>query len=303
MESSDIINMFEYFNSNAKTEFTIILFLEVAVPLIIFFIIRTIVLFHIEKVKIKTGTSIGKKKKSYILGHMGLQLLAAFLVAYVLVAIRKTDITDYVWNCLVSPGIGAFAAILFDLKVFMPNEKSNPLTTIGFGKGSEKSESSKLETAEARIDAAQDRLPQELAEEDSFNNIMISCMNGVISSIKKNDAKIDKVSEQCLDMQKLILNLQEAEMKEYQIELKSAMYKCLDKGFITPQENDEIEIKYNSYINLLGGNGVIKHLHDDRFVQLPVHEERRKKNVAVEVDRRRDSKSQIYYHKRKGCIN
>lgn len=303
MESSDIINMFEYFNSNAKTEFTIILFLEVLIPLLIFFFIRTITLFHLEKTKFTADKTKAKLKKSYILGHMGTEILASFLVAYVLVAIRKTDITDYVWNCLVSPGIGAFAAILLDLKVFMPNEKSNPLTTVGFGKGSEKNESSKLETAEVRIDAAQDRLPQELAEEDSFNNIMISCMNNVISGLQKSDEKIDKISTQCLDMQKLILNLQKAEMKEYQIELKSAMYKCLDKGFVTPQENDEIEVKYNSYVDLLGGNGVIKRLHDDRFVQLPIHEERRKKSVAVEVDRRKDSKSQIYYHKRKGCIN
>lgn len=277
MDTEDVISFSQYFFDAKKSEFGLILLLEILIPLLIFFFIRAIFLLKIEKVKIKDTTAANRVKRSYILGHVAIQLLIATIIAYILVTLNKSQITDYVWNVLIAPAAGSIAAIMFDLKIFMPTEKKNPLKVVGSKDGSEKT----VEKAIPAITSVQERIPQELADEDSFNNIMISCMNNLLDEIKKTDEKIDNLTNQNAEMGKMISALQEAEMKAYQVELKNLMYQCLNKGFITPQENEEIEIKYNSYINLLGGNGFIKHLYEERFVELPIHEERRGNGSSI----------------------
>lgn len=318
MNSGDWINIIEYFKNIVGTGITIPMFCQMTGMLFIYLFTRLCIFFKIEGLSFSNKKQLSQKdttKRAYITEHIIIEALIAFALAYVIIILRCANATNYIWNMIIAPGIGFVLAILIDAKIIMKSEENIPMSLFLHKLRKNKSSSSsssqtttpssiniQVNTGNRNIDTpvktdnaiSNNEIPpllshieEDAAESDDFNATVIEHMNNIIDIQSVSMGKIDTIVEQCDKMQNIIKNLQETEMKEYQIKLKQQMYACLNKGFVTPSENEEIESAYHSYTELLGGNGEVKALHDKRFIKLEIHEDRRKQNIPIEYDRRK----------------
>jgi len=323
MEYEGWINVIEYFKKMVGTGITIPMFFQMAGMLFVYLFIQLCIFFKIEGLSFGNKKPLSQKdktKKAYITGHITIEALIAFAIAYVIIILRCADSTNYIWNMIIAPGVGLVLAILIDVKTVMKNEENVPVSLSLYklrkSKGNSSSSSTQnnvpsnnlapsiniqvntgngdIEAPAAKSQAATKEAPpllphieEEVAESDGFNETVIKNINNIIDVQAISMSKIDTIVEQCDKMQTIVTNLQKSEMKEYQIKLKKQMYACLNKGFATPQENEDIESAFYSYTKLLDGNGEVKALHDQRYVNLDIHEDRRKQNIPVEHDRRK----------------
>lgn len=115
-------------------------------------------------------------------------------------------------------------------------------------------------------------------EQDRRCADMTSLVNGINDHIKEVEDKIISYNE---DIDKI----KKAELDELKPILKKDIYDSLNKGFVTPADNDRITAEYLTYINL-GGNHEVKFLFENYYLKLGVHEDRRKSDISVENDRR-----------------
>ena len=223
--------------------------------------------------------STTKKKKGAILNHLGLEIIIAFLIAFLLVIIIKSKADNYIMNIVFAPLFGVIISLCIDNWVLIPKEAETM-----FKKA--QNSSSPITTSLSEMVDVVDIIDQNIIESDDFRPIVAKSINHIKKVQEEHEVKIDKISCKCDNTIELLQNLQESERNDKKILLKKAMYDCLAKGFITPEERDKIELEYYSYTELLGGNSDVQDLHDNHFKKLSVHNERRKEEVEVEVDRR-----------------
>ncbi len=138
-------------------------------------------------------------------------------------------------------------------------------------------------------------LSEDLADSDEFDNKIIKTINSIktenanqnalITEMKLEQERQSKeISENSKRLESTIndLNiLKQSEMINKKIELKKMIYDCLNQGFATPDQNDKITMYYQSYI-ALGGNHEIESLYQAHYLNLEVHEDRRK--VTLNID-------------------
>jgi hypothetical protein len=214
---------------------------------------------------------------------------------------------SYIMNYAIAPAVGMVLAIYLNNKYITPLFKSssnkkkeedkniNPSITVNIN--NEKKE--KSEDSDDINDEKYKHIDNKVAEDDNFNYIIIDSINSIKDIIKNTQAKysnrlkvntekIDKTVKSVEDIDGKVETvnakieitnstlevLKQSAMNDKKLELKSLIYDCLNKGFATPEENDKITIKYNSYV-ALGGNHEVKALYENHYLNLQVHEDRR----------------------------
>jgi len=254
--------------------------------LFMIFLIRFFILHGIDAKKTKRKYDL-KHATIYILSHVVLEFGIALFICYILAKLTGGAINNYMVNFILGPIIGTLLAIYVDNKIFIPIEAAT-----GFGSKLMKSakKDDKKDNSNITININQDNkekkeevlsdtlnvdpkiLDDSIADSDDFNTDIIHAINDIKKEnasqnrvINSNTKKLDKTIE--------ALNvLQEAEMINKKIELKSLIYTCLNQGYSTPEQNDKITLLYGSY-EALGGNHEIKSLYYQHYLKLPVHGE------------------------------
>lgn len=309
--NNDYFNIAEfYFDEFEDIYVNPIIFLEFTLILIAVFIIRGLFLYNIEKEK---GFKNDKEKhnmKRYIAGHMLIQLVFAHAIAYILIKLTNAQIDSYIINMAFAPTVGLISAIIFDVKVLIPLEGNSSVGSVNKAdksKKSKKGDSSGGNNITVNINNIDNDenthehnnhhdVPAEnsnlkyldsdkIIDEDNFDEIIVKSINDVITSQFVLNNRFDELTSQVTEMARIVEMLRLSEMNDKKIELKILIYKCLNNGFATPQENDKITLKYQSYRDL-GGNHEIQTLYEEHYLKLSIHEDRRKNNTNVENDRR-----------------
>lgn len=332
-ENVDIANY--YFNKFDTIYVEPIVFGEFTTILVLVYLIRWLILFKIEKGKNPKATKQDLKNVSlYFMGHCLIELLASYIIAYCLIKLTNANPASYIINMIVAPSIGIITAIILDNKFLIPLESasgignifekkkkkssddsggdksngssSNSNVTINIGGGTSNTKPNMPNMQILRPSTLSERagqfLSRDIAEDDDFNIKIIDAINEVKEF---QNAMSDQLHSSLVDIE----TLKESEMINKKIELKSMIYRCLNNGFATPEENDKITMYYHAYRSL-GGNHEVESLYTNHYLHLGVHEDRRKHsqrhidatntyfdpNSDTYKDDRRDSNKRIYVY-------
>ena len=278
-----------YLERLAQDKLNPIVFFGFLAILLLIFIIRFFILYGIEKKKTKRKYDL-KHATIYIMSHTSTEFMIAVFTCFILVKLTGGNINNYMINFVLAPIVGTLLGVYADNKIFIPIE-----TATGFGsklmksgKKEEKKDNNITiningtdanKEKETAIDKPVDILPlngiptvldDSMADSDDFNTDIIHAINDIKKEnasqnkvINSNTKKLDKTIE-------TLTVLQEAEMINKKLELKSLIYACLNQGYATPEQNDKITLLYQSYESL-GGNHEIKTLYYQHYLKLPVH--------------------------------
>lgn len=293
---SDYFSVFEYyfgkFGSNTMEP---IIWIEFSLALLIGFAIRGYFLIQFELGRIDKDDKVSRKKISiYCAGHIIYEFLIGYIVCYCLVNFANANPKAFIVNTLVCPGAAFLAGYIIDIKIIMKLEKSGPVANID--KEIEERESHKPSNTVIEIPQEEEDDNDDKIKKINLNNIqtcdaqlafkIISTLNEVIDKSNNNNIAITDVSSKIEILEKALYILKETERKDKMLEVKSLIYKCLNKHFATPEENDMVIAKYNAYRLLVENDLEMEALYN-KYSQLSVHEDRRKKDVPVENDRRK----------------
>ena len=300
----EFIKGFDYFRQNAMEGLSVSAFLQLTISLLVFFLIRTVVWFDMEGISMKPD-NIHKKRRGYILGHIGVEFIVAYFISYLITLLRGAADVKVIWYCVVAPSIGLFLSMIIDHKIIMPLEKNLPgsmqLTKDHKG-GSKKTDSKDKDSNEINInintggqnpdegqsklqsgvppEARFEHIPEEIAQDSTFTERIIKEINTMKDTQREHESALQSLTRMCEGISDMVTDLQRAEVQRYGVNLKKKIYHCLGKGFATPQEWEEVEVEYEIYHDILHGNGQIQKLHDTKFAQLNVREDTMSRSLA-----------------------
>lgn len=268
----DINNFFQIINyvgeitTSGKAAFEI--FIQVSVSLLIMFALRVILIFKSAGIHFFKEQKY-KKQRGIILNHIGIEIIIAFILTYLLLLMINSANNNLIINMIVAPLLGQIVAIFIDDKWFAQSDYDNM-----YG-----SKTSSMHTL-AQLTQIDTNITQEMIDSEDFRPIVAKLINEMQDIQDSHEEKINKSYE-------MLANLVEATRNERRIKLKKEMYDCLSKGFITPLEREKIESEYRDYRTLLNGNHDVQELYENHYSKLEVHEERRKQNIQVTNDKRK----------------
>lgn len=217
-----------------------------------------------------------RRERRYIIGHCGAEWLIAFIIGYILIILRGGGGHDSVtWNSLIAPGLGIIAAIIIDRKFLIDPAKLTNGTSDHDKTEDPNKEVNNMKAVSPNVNVLSPHLPESLADDIDFRERIIESVNQMKDIQQVHDDNIGKLRERCDGIADVLDSMQRASRNQYGITLKKKMYSCLSKGYATPQEYDEIEVEYEIYHDLLGGNGPIERLHNNKFANLEVREDKR----------------------------
>lgn len=250
--------------------------------LAIIFIIQYFVNYSISHLsnEEKNDKELVDSYRSYIFRHTSINFVFAALVTFVCVALVNSDI-NIIWNFIISPFIGFILSVWFDNEVLSKFEIKydnfkNPLSE------KKEDEHSKSNTPTSNINININNGDHDDDDEDLFvlnddinlgNNEKIEkTINRVIKE-QKNQSEILKDHSAQLTEQSLILeNVQRLMKNVIRFELEDLIYDALGKGYVTPEEDKKIRIKYKDYRDNKG-NGDIQELYEKRYLNLKIRDE------------------------------
>lgn len=298
----EFIKGFDYFRENAMEGLSVSAFLQLTISLLVCFLVRLFVWFDMEDISFRR-TNINKKRRGYIVGHVCVEFIIAYFIAYLITLLRGAADVKVVWYCFVAPGIGLILSMIIDHKIIMPLEKNLPgnmaLTKYhksGSVKEKEKKDSNEIninintgnkeEGSENQlaslvsVESKFDHIPLEVAQDPDFTERIIQDINSMKDTQKEHENALKSLTRMCEGISDMVADLQRAEVQRYGVNLKKKIYHCLGKGYATPQEWEEVEVEYEIYHDILHGNGQIQKLHDTKFAQLSVREDTRSTSLA-----------------------
>ncbi len=270
----DVINYVGEITSSSKVIATV--FIELAISLLIMFGLRVILIFKTAGIKFIKEEKY-KMQKGIILNHIGIEIIIALIISFLLLLMIKTTSNNLIINMIVAPLLGQIVAIFIDDKWFAQKDYESI-----YG-GKDKKSAHSL----ADLIGIPGDITQEMIDSEDFKPIVAQTINQIRDKQDKQEHKIDSTIE-------MLSKLLESEKNEKRVLLKKQMYDCLAKGFITPSEREKIESEYNDYRELLNGNHDVQHLYENHFSKLGVHEDRRKQDVKVDNDRRQQKRNCEY---------
>ncbi len=300
--AGDYFNIYEFYTKKFSELYVDPkIFIEYNLILLIAFLIRLGVLYKIESRK-KAKANEKQNKYTYIFGHIGIEWFIATLVTYFIVKSTNALLDSYIINLMIAPFAGFIAGLYIDLKLLIPAEANTPMGSLMSIKSKKESKSDDT-TVNININSYPDHKEEEsinddpmmnirkldekiLEDEENFNTSILNAINEVISVQNSHSKKIDDTDDKLNSIIVSIDHLRESDMIDKQVSLKHMIYKCLNNGFATPEENDKITKLYYAYHELLGGNHEVETLYEDHYLKLPIHEERRIVNTPVIVEKR-----------------
>ena len=294
----ETVNILDYyFGIFDQTYVKPIIFIEFTTILILVFLIRYLMLYHIEKNKNKKKYIGDLKSISlYIIGHCAIELLVSFFICYCLIKLTHANPQSYIINMIAAPSLGVIIAIYLDNRILIPIENATGLGNVFIKLNNKKKSNDKSggnsgnSTSNVTINigtqqetkipdmtilkpsSVSDLLSDDIADDEDFNSKIINAVN----EIKKEQAtQFEIINSNTAKLESTISDLailKESEMINKKIELKKMIYACLNKGYATPEENDKITMYYYSYTSL-GGNHEVESLYKNHYLKLPVHED------------------------------
>lgn len=301
------LEVFEYYFSKfGSNTIEPIIWVEFSIMLIIGFIIRAYLLTTFELSKIeKTNKEAKKKVLIYCCGHVAYEFIIAYIICFCLINFTNANPKSFFINAIICPGAGFIVGMVFDNKIIMKLEESNGIASIS------KEDLINIETSEEDVEAEPEPdpiicIPQEDdsgSSEEGLKKInvdqiqaldaqlvykMVTTINNIIDTNNNSIVNINELSNRIDLLENIISTLKEIEKNDKKLEIKSLIYRCLNEGYVKPEEDTVITTKYNSYMELVNDeDSEIKSLYENRYLKLEVHEDRRKIELEVTNDRRK----------------
>ena len=240
---------------------------------------------YIKSADIDTSKNEGKKLfnryKTYVVAHLSLCYIFAFLVCYLLVKLANSDEIVIIWNIVVAPLVGFLASIWFDTEFLLKHESKykllkNPLNETNNDEGSENKKpvdqhneiNININNGEAGTD---DKFV--LREDGTLSDSkkIEATINRIIDVQKEQSIILERHTKELKDQNTMLKNMQSLMKNNIKFELEDIIYTVLTRGYVTPSEDKKIRIKYNDYQNN-DGNGDLKDLYESRYLDLEVRE-------------------------------
>ena len=285
-EAEDVVvHFFEYINS---TQYNGTHFVLNLIFLMICFIIRFVM--YLKNADIDTSTKEGKRLlrryKSYVIAHLSLCYIFAFLVCYILIKLANSDEIVVIWNIIVSPLIGFLTSIWFDTEFLLKHESkykllSNPLNEINDNKSENKKSVDQHNEINININNGEASTDDKFVlQEDgtlSDSKKIEATINRIIDVQKEQSIILERHTKELKDQNIMLKNMQSLMKNNIKFELEDMIYTVLSRGYVTPAEDKKIRVKYRDYCNN-NGNGDLKDLYEHRYLDLEVREHSDHKN-------------------------
>jgi hypothetical protein len=227
----------------------------------------------------------GKKQKDierwgYTIGHISMQSIISYIIGWVVIVLTFSENYNIFINYIIAPFVGTMSGIYLDRKFLIPlgneyekrkssksesspNDSHNITINIDNSEG-QNGENTGDSTSAEMVNA----LDKSIIDSEEFETVLVETINNIIESQNYQSNSLKTVKES-------IDAISNTEIINKKVELKSMIYKCLNCGFATPEENDKITQFYLAYTGL-GGNHEIQTLYEQHYLKLSVHEDRRK---------------------------
>lgn len=269
----DIINYVGEITSSGKV--AIAVFIELSISILVMFGLRVILIFKTAGIHFLKEKKY-RKQKGIILNHIGIEIIIAFILSFLLLLMINTTSDNLIINMIVAPLLGQLVAIFIDDKWFAQKDYES---IYGI----------KDHTTHSLADLVnvQGDITQEVIDSEDFRPIVAKTINQIREKQDEQEKKIDSTID-------ILTKLLESEKNEKRVSLKKQMYDCLANGYVKPAERERIESEYNDYRQLLNGNHDVQQLYENHYSKLSVHEDRRKQNREVANDRRQEKRNCEY---------
>lgn len=218
-----------------------------------------------------------RSKFLYMVTHQLICWLFAIVISFCCTALFANN-TSFILNGIVCPILGFITSLVLDTYILTKLDSGYSLDNIGnsqyqskYIKGTEKT----LEDYTQKP-SDNDYLSDEDMKSSDHNMIIKDKVNSIIDCQYVEATEIKKIYNELVSISVVLDSLRETMKDDKKLKLEKWMYECLNKGFATPEENKIITTNYQNY-RILRGNGEIEELYTNHYVNLPVHEDRRKK--------------------------
>lgn len=285
--------------------------------------LRFVALMHVSTAKTEKDKKI---YTGWARGHTTLECAVTLVVSYTIIKLTGADVNNFILNWVIAPFIGGLLGIVIDNYVFTKFERDNggigPIALLKKYKGSSDSskddkkssdddqinivihngnsnnqaESFSRDDDDSTVISSKDLkvkkfepIKTEDLETDAGYKITADMLNSLQERQSVAEAALEKFSKDLIKDEETIKLLRRALITDKRNKLKRVIYKLLDQGYATPAQNDTVVEMRKEYMELL--NGKVDHdlesLYNERYSKLGVHEDRRKKSMPVDVDRRK----------------
>jgi len=290
MNLNEITTTFEYYKNISSEFLTLGTVLEFSISLLVIFAVRTVIWFNMSGSSL-VPVKIRSKKGHYILGHVGIEILIANILAYLILSALGTDGYHLLRNLVIAPSLGAVCAIMLDHKLIMPidgssltkpasDHTSSPdVNIVVNANGASESPSTPSVSTSSLSLLDDDRLSSDDVERPDFGEMIVEEINELKEVQQAHASSITVLQGTCSDIADTMEKIRSAQCANYGVVIKKRIYECLDKGYVTPQEWEEVETSYHIYHDILGGNGHIENLFIHKFMKIPIHEEGQEKET------------------------
>lgn len=256
--------------------------------LFICYIIRYFSYFKI--VNIDSSTPEGKKLynryRSYVINHILISAIFAYVICYILVKLANTDDIVIIWNIIVAPTIGYLASLWFDNEFLTKYENKykilrNPLNEKDGGSDEKKSGEPVDQRNEININinngeqSTDDKFVLGEDKKLSDDQKIEATINRIIEVQKEQSIILERHTNELKNQNTMLKNMQSLMKNNIKFELEDMIYACLDRGYATPAEDKKIRVKYSDY-KANNGNGDLEDLYKSRYLELEVHEDRKR---------------------------
>ena len=227
------------------------------------------------------------KTWGFTFGHIIMQFVISYIVGWLIIILTFSEDYSLFINYVIAPFVGFIFGIYIDHKFLLNlnseyhkkksgsgDSKPKDGNNITINVGAQGADVKENKPASASIEKSKS-LDESILGTDEFETVILNTINTLIANQNKQCEQITEQSEQLRENIDKLDSIRNAEMINKKVELKALIYKCLNSGFATPEENDRITQFYLVYTDL-GGNHEIQTLYEQHYLKLNVHEDRRK---------------------------
>ena len=261
---------------NTTILFTNIIFLSIC------FLIRYFSYFKI--IDIDTSDSKGKKLysryRSYVMSHIFLSALFAFIVCCILVMLVNSNI-NIILNVIIAPLIGFLSSIWFDNDILANYVCKYKILRNPLYEKNEVVDKKDKDDDDHRIKVNINNNPEGESTDDKFvltgdktlpdDKKLEATINRIIEVQKQQSILLETHTEELKNQNEMLKSMQTLMKNNIKFELEDMIYAALDRGYVTPAEDRKIRVKYRDYRDN-NGNGDLEELYKSRYLDLDVHE-------------------------------
>lgn len=261
-----------------------VLFLFNLAFLFICFIIRYTSYFRIVKLDTSTdeGKKLFKRYRSYVLNHILISAVFAFIICYFLVKIADTAEIVIIWNIIVAPLIGYLASIWFDNEFITKYEIKYKFLRNPLNENIKDGESENKDDHHTEVHVVvnngehgtDDKFVLEGDKELSDSKKIEVTINRIIEVQKEQSVILERHTTELKEQNIMLKNMQNLMKNNIKFELEDMIYEALTRGYVTPAEDKRIRVKYKDYTNN-NGNGDLEDLYESRYLELEVRDPNR----------------------------